>query len=198
MTGLTILLGATAALAGSSPWASPAPGEIHLGAHSGFPWHGVHAEYAPRGPVALTGQVRTALFRRTEARIGLQRPWDLSKQWSVLTSISAGGVYQVGGVPRQGPQVAGRLSLSRRGRLEPYLSLHDQELFALESVEIQSGSGEETTRQATRYSSRGGSLGLRIPVQSQWCIDLAITAGPIDSEFAIPSLSAGFNWRPEP
>ena len=195
--GLGLWFGTAVALAAPS-WTSPEPGQFHLGAHSGFPWNGVSAEYAPRSPLAITGQVTTALFKRTEARIGLQRPWGLSENWSAVTAISAGAVHQIGGVPRQGPQFEGRLAVSRTGRVEPYLSVHSRELWALESVQTQSNRGEETAWTGTRYSSRGGSLGMLIPAHSQWCIDLAISAGSMDSEFSIPSLTVGLDWRPKP
>ena len=116
----------------------------------------------------------------------------------MLAAASLGGVHQVGGVPRQGPQLSAALTLSRAGRVEPYLSLHDRELVALQAVQTLTRLGEETTWTGTRYSSRGASLGMRVPVQPQLCLDLALQAGVVDNTFAIPAVSVGISWRSRP
>jgi len=195
---LPLLLWGAPVLAADSPWVSPEPGQVQVGAHSGFPWHGVDATYAPRGLLAVTGELETARFRRTELRLGLQRPWRIGTKWSLSTAASVGGVHQVGGVPRQGPQAGATLSISRLGRVEPYLSLFDRELFALRSVTTQTSSGDDTVWTSTRFSTRGFALGSRIPVRERLCLDLSIRAGSVDDVFAIPSLAAGLTWRSEP
>ena len=190
-------LGIATALAGGDSWESPEPGQVHLGVHSGFPWQGIHVEYAPSKAIALTGHVETALFKRTEVRIGAQRSWAFSQKWSAVTHASLGAVHQLGGNPRQGPQLGAMLELSRTGKVEPYFSLHDRELFARKAEQTIRSSGEETTWTTTRYFSRGGTLGLRIPIRNQWCADLAVRAGSMDNEFSIPSLLVGIDWRSE-
>jgi len=195
MISLALLSLVSLAQADESSWSSPAPGQFQIEAYSGFPWHGVKASYAPNSEVAVTGHIETARFRRLEYRLGIQKPWSLSERWSVLTSLSVGGVNQWGAVPRQGAQLGAELTLSRSGRVEPYLSLHDRELFALEAVETQSVDGDETTWSSTQYYSRGGSLGLRVPLRQQLCLDLALQGGFIDSSFAIPSFKLGLSWR---
>jgi len=195
MISLAILLWVASAFAGADPWVSAAPGQVRVGLHSGFPWHGADVIYAPRGPVAVTGHVETARFQRTEVRAGVQRPWVVSPKWSVLTVATVGGVHQEGEVSRQGPQVGAVFMVTRLGRVEPFFSLHDRELFSLQSVQTLTRVGEETQWTAARYSSRGGSLGMRVPIQTQWCLNVAIQAGSVDSAFAIPSLLLGMSWR---
>jgi len=89
------------------------------------------------------------------------------------------------------------LKLSRSGKVEPYFSLRHRELFARKAELTISNSGEETNWTTTRYFSRGGSLGMRIPIRNQWCADLAFRAGSMDNEFSIPSLLVGIDWRSE-
>jgi len=195
MTALAVFLWISSAFAGAAPWITAAPGQVRVGVHSGFPWHGVDAIYAPRGSVAVTGHVETARFQRTEVRAGLQRPWVLSPKWSVLTAATVGGVHQEGEVSRQGPQMGAVLIVTRMGRVEPFFSLHDRELFALQSVQTLTRIGEETQWTVARHSSRGGTLGMRVPIQTQWCLNMGIQAGSVDSAFAIPSFLLGMSWR---
>jgi len=197
VSALTALL-VSSALASDPSWVSAAPGQVNIGVYSGYPWHGVRAVYAPRGPLAAVAQVETARFQRTESRLGLQRPWSISGNWSVVASVAGGWVHQLGEVSRQGPQVAALVSVSRTGRVEPYVSIYNRQLFDLQPVQTVGISGTETVWTQTRFGSRGGSVGVRVPIRSQLCLDLAMQGGNIDAIFAIPSFSAGISWRTSP
>jgi hypothetical protein len=185
------------AMADTPWWDSPAPGQIQTGLSTGFPWHGVDVAYAPRGEIALTGTIETARFTRFEARAGLLRPWRIGQRWSLVTEASAGGIRQIGHVQRQGPQLEVQLSVSRLGRVQPYLSLHDRELLSVRTQQVETVSDTQYSRVSERLVSRGGAIGLRIPIQSSLCLDLGLHAGSMDGAFAIPSVSLGLDWRPK-
>lgn len=190
-----VLFTLSSAMADTPWWDSPAPGQIQTGLSTGFPWHGMDVAYAPRGKTALTGTMETARFTRFEARAGLLRPWRVAPNWSMVTGASAGVMRQFGHVQRQGPQLGIEVSVSRLGRVQPYLSLHDRELFSVRSQQVETPSETEYSWVSERLVSRGGAIGLRVPFQSSLCLDLALHAGSMDGAFAIPSVSVGLDWR---
>ena len=191
------LLTLSSAMADTPWWDAPAPGQLQAGLSTGFPWHGVDVAYAPRGETSLTGTIETARFTRFEARAGLLRPWRIGRNWSLVTEASAGGIRQFGHVQRQGPQLEIQLTISHLGRVQPYLSFHDRELLSVRIQQVETASETDFSRVSERLVSRGGGLGLRIPLQSSLCLDLGLHAGSMDGAFAIPSVSIGLDWRSE-
>ena len=76
------LLSLSAALATSPHWDRPLERQVHIGAHTGYPWNGLQLAYSPTESWVLTAEVESALFIRSEARVGARKHWALPGKWS--------------------------------------------------------------------------------------------------------------------
>ena len=62
------VLSLSAALATSPHWDRPVDGQVHIGAHTGYPWNGLQIAYSTTESWVLTAEVESAMFIRAEAR----------------------------------------------------------------------------------------------------------------------------------
>ncbi len=194
---MTPLLATFVALMAQAPSATKTVVSPGLSAqiNAGFPWSGVVVKQPLKRQLTVLLEAETALARRWESRLGLQRHWDLGASWRVGLGAGAGWVYQNPSVPRQGVQGFGRASLTYQTRYRPWLALDYRRLTSLREWVIQSAQGTRREWRTTPFTSLLAQLGAVVPLHRSWALGVQFIFGEMDGVFAIPGASLGLQWR---
>ena len=171
---------------------SPTPLSVHVAA--GFPWSGVAVEKSFASDFSATIEAETALGRRWESRLQLNKDWPIKTSWLLRSGLGTGWVFQSPSVPRQGVQVVARLGASYQSTYSPFVTLDYRYLIGLRELAIQSATGDRTEWVTTPYVSILGQVGVRRSISSSLELDLRIIFGEIDDVFAIPGALLGLRW----
>ena len=163
---------------------------------TGFPWSAVAVEQALSSDVSTTLEAETALARRWESRLQLNKDWRIHQAWRLRSGLGAGWVFQSPSVTRQGVQVVARVGASYESTYTPFVTLDYRYLVGLRELAIQSATGDRTEWVTTPYTSILVQVGVRRSISTALDLDLKMIFGEIDDVFAIPGASVGLIWSP--
>lgn len=167
------------------------PGAWAARATGGYPWSRAHIACGLSGGWTVLAGYQTALLRRHQATIGVERRW-VDRRWRVSGAVVGGYLYQVAPLARSGPTAEAIIRAGRTGRVMPYLALGTQGTLSPQRIRLVTAEGDERSIDLLGELTLTGTLGGAVQLSERVGLDVGLDLDWVDvPAISIPGLHVG-------